>query len=72
MTICRPVPIRKEFSFAKTKKQEKKNESSTDMSDNNIRVDRVDPDMSENLSEEQKNDFELSNTSSANASQTKK
>ena len=59
------MPIRKEFSFAKVNKPEKKTEVSTEVSREDIRITREENDCSENSSEEQKNEFELSNTSSA-------
>jgi len=49
------------------KQPEKKAESSTEISREDIRIAREDNTMSENLSEEQKNEFELSNTSSSSA-----
>jgi hypothetical protein len=52
LSICKPVPIRKEFSFAK--QPEKKLDVSTEDSRENIQISGANPEASENISEEQK------------------
>jgi len=81
MNILRPVPIRKEFSFAKIVKPEKKAESSTEVSQADIRSIREENDCSHKIEieeknecdeEEQKNEYELSNSSSTQSQIKKK